>query len=145
MPVCKHCGVRISKFDTDRCPICGELNPLKDVKSDTIEVTSEINMINDQNLAYEPVKRSTFLLLSILLGWTGINWFYAKLKKPGLIWLIAHLVFLGGLFALLFVLSHNILISILVPFGVAYVINTIMGILIHINPNFKDGHGNLLK
>ena len=52
MPVCRHCGTRITKFDTDRCPVCGELNPLEGVTSDTVEITTEIDLSDELKKTY---------------------------------------------------------------------------------------------
>ena len=75
MPICRHCGSRISKLDKDRCPICGEINPLEGVNSDTIEVTSDIDLSNPAFSDYKPKKRKVFLLLSCLIGYKGTAFF----------------------------------------------------------------------
>lgn len=145
MPVCKHCGVRISKFDTDRCPICGELHPLKDVRSDTIELTGEIKVGDQTFTDFHPVKKMVFLLLSCLIGWTGASWFYARYKKQGLFWLLINVALIGGLFGLLFIFTKTLWLSILIPVVFAYLVNVVMGVYIFKNPTFKDGNGNLLR
>ena len=49
MPYCKNCGSRITKFDNDICPICGAKNPLEGVTSDTVEITSELDIHDKEN------------------------------------------------------------------------------------------------
>ena len=147
MPICRHCGVRISKFDKDRCPICGELEPLKDVKSDTIEVTSEID-INERDLLfkYKPRKRTTLLLLSMLLGWTGAPFFYLYYKKMGFIWLLANLIIFAGAFSAFYFPSLlNLPLSIIIPLGVLYISNITLGLIIFFRKNVKDKNNNLLR
>ena len=44
MPNCRNCGARLSKFDTDLCPVCGIKNPLEGISSETVEITSQIDL-----------------------------------------------------------------------------------------------------
>ena len=144
MPVCRHCGSRISKLDKDRCPICGEINPLEGVNSDTIEVTSVLDISSDE-LAFKPKTKKMFLLLSCLVGWLGIQFFYLKYKRAGLIWLAINLAILGGGFCAFFFGVHNLLLAILIPLLVVYAANIVFGLVIFKKPSFKDGDGNLLR
>ena len=48
MPYCKNCGARITKFDKDLCPVCGAKKPLEGAHSDTIEITTELNVHNKE-------------------------------------------------------------------------------------------------
>ena len=145
MPVCRHCGSRISKFDKDRCPVCGEINPLEGVSSDTIEITSRIDITPKDYNDFKPKKRSTFLLLACLIGWTGAEFFYLKYKRAGIIWLVINLLVLVGGFLGLFLGAKSLLLGLLIPFGVVYLLSIIMGLAIYFNPSFKDANENLLK
>ncbi len=145
MPICRHCGSRISKLDKDRCPICGEINPLEGVNSDTVEVTSVLDISPDDYSDYKPRTRKTFLLLSILIGWLGTQFFYLKYKRAGLIWLLANLAILGGGFAAFFFGVHSLLLAILIPLLVVYAANVSFGLVIFFKPNFKDANSNLLR
>ena len=49
MPYCKNCGSRITKFDKEICPVCGEKKPLDGAVSDTVEITTELN-VKDKNI-----------------------------------------------------------------------------------------------
>ena len=41
MPNCRNCGARITKFDKDICPVCGQKNPLMGVDVvKSVEVTN---------------------------------------------------------------------------------------------------------
>ena len=145
MPVCRHCGSRISKLDKDRCPICGEINPLEGVNSDTIEVTSVLDISSSEELAFKPKTKKMFLLLSCLIGWVGAQFFYLKYKRAGLIWLAINLVILAGGFCAFFFGVHNLLLAILIPLLVLYAANIVFGLVIYKKPSFKDGDGNLLR
>ena len=145
MPVCRHCGSRISKLDKDRCPVCGEINPLEGVNSDTIEVTSVLDISSSDELAFKPKTKKMFLLLSCLIGWVGAQFFYLKYKRAGLIWLAINLVILGGGFCAFFFGVHNLLLAILIPLLVLYAANIAFGLVIFKKPSFKDGDGNLLR
>ena len=145
MPVCRHCGSRISKLDKDRCPVCGEINPLEGVNSDTIEVTSVLDISSSDELAFKPKTKKTFLLLSCLIGWLGLQFFYLKYRRAGLIWLAINLVILAGGFCAFFFGVHNLLLAILIPLLVLYAANIAFGLVIFKKPSFKDGDGNLLR
>ena len=145
MPVCRHCKARISKLDKDRCPVCGELNPLEGVNSDTIEITGNINISDGSFTDYKPKKRKVFFLLSCLLGWTGIHFFYLKFYKPGLIWLAANVVILAGAFCAFYFGAHNLLLAILIPLLVIYSANITMGVITFLKSSVKDADGNLLR
>ena len=145
MPVCRHCKSRISKFDKDRCPVCGELNPLEGVNSDTVEITGNINISQDDFKDYKPKKRTVFLLLSCLLGWTGCQFFYLKYHKAGLIWLAANIVILAGAFCAFFFGAKNTLLAVLIPLLVIYTANIVLGIVTYLKSSVKDADGNLLR
>ena len=123
MPSCRYCGSRISKFDKDICPVCGTKNPLQGVGSDTMEVTSQIDLNNFQEGQKVKCRRKRLLLFFLTIGFTGAPFFYLKKKKNGLIWLIMNLVILAGVFALLFFLAKlHIAIAILVPVLIVYLL-----------------------
>ena len=145
MPVCRHCGSRISKLDKDRCPICGELNPLEGVSSDTVEVTSVVDITSDDVYGFKPKKRRTFILLSCLIGWLGTQFFYLKYLRAGFIWLLVNLVILGGGFSAFFFGVHSLLLAILIPLLVVYAANITFGFVIYLKPSFKDADNNLLR
>ena len=145
MPVCRHCGSRITKFDKDRCPICGELNPLEGVNSDTVEITSEVDLSSADFSAFKPRKKLTTLLLSCLIGWLGSTFFYLGYKKVGFFWLLGNLVVIGGAFAAFYFGLKSLLFGILVPSVAAYLVNIIVGLYLYKNPTLKDSDGNLLK
>ena len=44
MPSCRNCGARLSKFDSDICPVCGTKKPLEGVSTETIDITSQVDM-----------------------------------------------------------------------------------------------------
>ena len=145
MPVCRHCGSRISKLDKDRCPVCGEINPLEGVNSDTVEVTSVLDISSSEELAFKPKTKKTFLLLSCLIGWLGLQFFYLKYRRAGLIWLAINLAILAGGFCAFFFGVHSLLLAILIPLLVLYAANIAFGLVIFKKPSFKDGDGNLLR
>ena len=77
MPKCKNCGSRLTKFDKDVCPVCGTKNPLDGVTSDTVEMTSFINM--EQNRDFRVKKKSTMLFYSFVAGFTVFTIFFDPL------------------------------------------------------------------
>lgn len=145
MPVCRHCGSRIEKFNKDRCPICGEINPLEGSSSDTVEVTGVIDISPNDYADFKPKTRKTFLLLSCLIGWLGVQFFYLKYKRAGFIWLAINLAILGGGFCAFFFGVHSLLLAILIPLLVVYTANIAFGLVIFKKPSFKDADSNLLR
>ena len=76
MPYCKNCGARITKFEKDICPICGQKKPLEGATSDTVEITTELKIHDkDRKEQYKAHFRfDTFLLF--LFYW----YFSTKIK-----------------------------------------------------------------
>lgn len=145
MPVCKNCGSRITKFDKDMCPICGSKNPLEGVSSETIEITSEIDLGNPEFKNYHFTSRLITCLLFAIFGVFGCGFFYAEYKKTGLIWLLINAVIIGGIGSLLaFVTPLSILWGYLTPVIVCYACNIAMGLYFLLKSNLKDGNGEFM-
>ena len=146
MPYCKNCGSRITKFDNDICPICGAKNPLEGVTSDTVEITSELDIHDKENKKiYNAHFRITAFVFFVFLGWTGAGWFYLNFKKLGWIWLLSNLVLIGGLMALFIILtSPAFWVSYVAPFAVAYLINMGIGVFYLVKADLKDGNGEFI-
>ena len=145
MPNCRNCGARLSKFDTDLCPVCGIKNPLQGISSETVEVTSQIDLSQMKEGQQVVRRRKTLTLFFYTLGFTGAPFFYIKRSLIGLIWLISNLLVIGGLFALLyFAFKTHIAVSIVVPLLVAYVVNAIVGVVYNFLPNINDGEGEFI-
>ena len=144
MPNCRNCGARLSKFDTDLCPVCGIKNPLEGISSETVEITSQIDLSQMKEGQKVKRRRKILTLLFYVLGFTGAAFFYIKKAMLGLIWLICNLVVMGGLFALFYFTVKNLVVAIIVPVLVAYVINIIVGVVYNFLPNIKDGEGEFI-
>lgn len=146
MPYCRSCGARITKFEKDMCPICGAKNPLEGASSDTIEVTSEldINEKTNRKIYKAHFRFDTFMWFSFL-GFTGAGFFYLNFKKVGYIWLAANLAFIGGLIALFVaLLSPKSWISYVAPIALTYVINMAIGVYYLVKKDVKDGNGEFI-
>lgn len=142
MPICKNCKSRIDKFNKDRCPICGVENPFEGVTSDTVEITSSIDV---DNLNYKPRKKKTFLIFSICLGFFGVEFFYIYNKTLGFVSFLTNIlvIFLGG-----FLLGHFSILGYLGGFGIfiatMFLVNTIIGLYVFKTPNLKDARGEFI-
>ena len=146
MPVCRNCGSRLSKFDKDICPICGIKNPLDGVSSDTVEITAEIASVKSEIKNYQPKSRGIAFVLSLFIGWTGAPYFYLKYMMNGLIWMIINLGVAFGFFALFyFLISLELLISIVIPIGIVYLLNLCLGLFFLYHHDLKDGRGEFLR
>ena len=146
MPYCKNCGSRITKFEKDICPICGAKQPLVGASSDTVEITTELNVHDRQGeLKYAAHYRITAFVLFAFLGWTGAGFFYLNFKKFGWIWLACNLAVIGGLMAL-FILTLGVKtwISYVAPFAVIYLINMGLSLYFLFKNDVKDGNGEFI-
>ena len=145
MPNCKRCGSRISKFDKDICPVCGFEHPLNDVKSNTIEITSEIS-ISKESINYKYKTRLTTFILFFLCGFLGVGYFYLSYKKRGIIWCILNLLIITGIILLLyFACNLELVLAILIPIIAAYLINAAIGLFYLLKSDIKDGNGDFLR
>lgn len=145
MPNCKSCGSRLSKFDKDICPICGCVNPLKNVTSETIEITSEISL-SSEAFNYKAKERFIAFILFFLCGFLGIGYFYLAMPKKGFIWLGINVAFILGLgFLLSLPLKFGYLLGFVVTIIIVILINTIIGLYYLLKKDIKDGRGEFLK
>lgn len=145
MPNCRNCGARLSKFDTDICPVCGVKDPLQGISSETVEITSQIDLSGMKEAQRVVRRRKTMTILFYAAGWTGAPFFYIKRKLIGLIWLLSNLIVLGGLFAIFnFGAKTHIALSILIPVLIIYFANAIVATIYYFAPNIKDGDGEFI-
>ena len=146
MPVCKNCNARISKFDKDRCPVCGCVDPISTEHSETVEITSNISLDNELGKSVKIRKKSVVLLLALLLPFFGTPFYYLRFPKKGLIWLAINVSLIGILFVLAyFLILKNLLWSIVTPLIIAYIFNIWLGILLYSKKDYKDGYGELVR
>ena len=146
MPYCKNCGARITKFEKDLCPICGQKHPLEGATSDTVEITTDLK-IHDKNRQekYKAHFRLDTFLLFLFVGFTGAGFFYLNFKKRGLIWLICNLVAIAGLTVLfIFLLSPKSWITYVAPFAAVYLVNIGVGVYYLCKTDIKDGNGEFI-
>ena len=145
MPNCRNCGARLSKFDSDICPVCGIKDPLKGISSETVEITSQIDLGEMKEEQKIVRRRKTMTLLFYALGWTGAAFFYIKKAVVGLVWLLANLLVMGGVFAIFyFAIKANIVIDIIVPILIVYFVNAVFATIYYFAPNLKDGDGEFI-
>ncbi|MBR0294831.1 MAG: hypothetical protein IJQ67_02860 [Bacilli bacterium] len=150
MPVCKNCNARISKFDKDRCPVCGFPNPISTENSETVEITSNISLEKELKRGVKIKKKITVFLLSILLPFFGTPFYYLGYLKKGLIWLLINALFIGSVFSILFFLAftnldNKLLLSLIIPLSIAYLANIAVGIKYLIMNDYKDANGELVR
>lgn len=142
MPICKNCKSRIDKFNKDRCPICGVEKPFEGVTSDTVEITTSLD-VDDMN--FKPRKKKLFLIFSICLGFFGVEFFYVYKKAAGVIMLFINALVIGaggGFVGEFSPLSYGAAFGIFI--ALAIVINTVIGLLHFFTPNLKDGRGEFI-
>ena len=146
MPKCKYCGSRITKFDKDICPICGESHPLEGVSSETIEITSNLDLSEAELKSFKPTTKFHTLILFVLVGWTGAPMFYLNYINHAFIWLVFNLTIIGGLgsvFAFFTPIGH--VMGYILGLTISYIINIGVGIFVFLKHNLKDGRGEFLR
>ena len=145
MPSCRNCGARLSKFDSDICPVCGTKRPLEGVSSETVEITSQVDLSGFNDGQKVVRRRKKMLLLSLLVGFTGALFFYIKKAVLGFVWLLANVAFIAGLLlVLLFAAKLNIVLAVLIPVLSVYMVNAIVGLIYFFKQNLKDGEGEFV-
>ena len=145
MPSCRNCGARLSKFDSDICPVCGTKRPLEGVSSETVEITSQVDLSGFNDGQKVVRRRKKMLLLSLLAGFTGALFFYIKKAVLGFVWLLANVAFIAGLLlVLLFAAKLNIVLAVLIPLLSVYMVNAIVGLIYFFKQNLKDGEGEFV-
>ncbi|NLB48672.1 MAG: hypothetical protein GX813_02360 [Erysipelotrichia bacterium] len=146
MPNCRYCGSRISRFDKDLCPICGTKSPLEGVKSDTMEITAQVDIDRIKEGQKVLRRRQHVLLFFALIGFSGAGFFYLKYKLRSLVWMLVNaLVITGAFFLFVQVLATDLLLSILLTIGLIYLINISTGIFYYLIPNLKDKEGEYVN
>ena len=145
MPSCRNCGARLTKFDSDICPVCGTKKPLEGVSSETVEITSQVDLSGFNDGQKVVRRRKKMFLLGLLVGFTGALFFYIKKAVLGLIWLVANVAYIAGLLLiLLFAAKAGLVISILVPVLTAYLVNSLVSLFYFFKQNLKDGEGEFV-
>ena len=145
MPTCRNCGARLSKFDKDICPVCGTTDPLKGVNSETVEITSQVDLSGFQEGQKVVRRRKKMLILFLSLGFTGLGFFYLKKKRDALVYLFVNVLLFTSSFLLLYLLAHlHIALAIILPIVLMYVLSVIFGLVYYFTPNLKDGEGEFV-
>ncbi len=143
MPYCKYCNSRISKFDTDICPLCGGLRPLDDVTSETIDITKEIKMDGSEFTNYKPKRRGVCFAWSATLGIFGAPLYYLGYVWLGILWLFVNLLIIaGGGVTLGYYFSWIYLIVIAIAM---YVLNLLFGLFYLFRDNLKSKDGEFVR
>ena len=144
MPNCKNCGARISKFDKDICPVCGTKNPLEGVSSETVEITSQIDLNNFVEGQKVVCRRKKMLILFLACGFSAAQFFYLKRKKFAILWLIINLVIMAAVYFLISMFRSPLAVCIIVAVLSTYILNSIMGAIYYFLPDLKDGEGEFV-
>ena len=145
MPKCKNCNSRIDRFSKDRCPVCGVEFPFEGVSSDTIEITTNIDVDKvDQNY-YRPCRKRELFMFFALLGVFGAPFFYLKKNKEGIIQFISNIICISLMsFLLAYFTVLSVGYAILISVGSMYLLNIIFGVVVVSQPNLKDGKGEFV-
>ena len=144
MPKCKNCGSRLTKFDKERCPICGTPNPFANENAETVDITSEFNISDPELRGAAPRSRKKALILFILLGWTGYPFYYLRFKKKSLFWGIFNISFIACVTLLVGLFAHMFWLGAVISCGSVLLFNTGVGLYYLLFPDIKDGSGEFI-
>lgn len=145
MPICKNCGSRITKFDKDMCPICGEKNPFNTESDQTQDITGVIGKVgNDLDLS-KTRKRKTMIALAFSLGFAGAPLFYIGYIRNALVWVLINVVAIAAAILIPTLIGNPIWVGLIIMAGVLVLSNLVLGTLLSIKHNFKDSYGELIK
>ncbi len=150
MPKCKNCHKNITKFDKERCPYCGCLNPLEGHNYETSDITQTIDILsNKEEVKFVQHKKLTNNILMMFLGIFGADLFYLGFYKSALIRLAINIVVYGILFETFYFTNifsiYSLLLSLIIPFGILFVVYFILGIISFSIKSKKDSNGVFLK
>ena len=145
MPVCRNCNKRIDRFNKDRCPICGIEHPFEGVSSDTVEITTNID-VDSVGVDYNPRKKKKMLLFFCLIGLTGIPFFYLHKKTFGIFQIVWSVLIIAGVSLLLwwFTPIYSALCGV-IALAATYLVNCLIGLIMYKTPNLKDGDGEFVQ
>ena len=144
MPACRNCGARLTKFDREVCPVCGTKNPLMGVASETVEMTSFINM--EQNKDFRVKKKTTMLFYAFVAGFTGLPFFYLHDIKKGVICVVMNILYFIMSFILLStVLGMTPVVTVVLNILMMYFVNSLVGIELYFKDSLKDGFGEFVR
>lgn len=148
MPKCKYCGESITKFDKERCPFCGEKNPIDKNSEDTIDITQTVETFDDKCSNkyddFKPHKKSICALLSMVLGIFSLDLFYLGFIKEALIRIFINALFFSCLFFPIFFLTDFKILSFVLPICCLYVFYIIVGFFYLLSKKKKDKKGVFL-
>ena len=144
MPICKNCKTRIERFNKDRCPFCGVEKPFEGMSSDTVEITTNID-VGDINVDYHPRKKKTLFILFVTLGIFGVPFFYLHKALVGVLYGLLNLALIAGCsFLLYYFTPASLWISIILFVVVMTLINSLVGLIFNGKSNLKDGRGEFV-
>lgn len=143
MAKCRNCGRDISSFDKDICPYCGTLNPIED-NYQTKDVTSIIPKVEGEVKLKKQKSLLTYLLLGIFFGIFGVEYFYLKKWKEGLISIALTLLITGGLGSIFFFLVDPLKNAwgYLLPLLVCFLASFVYSLLTFLKGNVKDNEND---
>lgn len=144
MPKCKYCGARLTKFDKERCPVCGAVAPFANDQSQTVDITKEFDFNNPELKDATPRFRKKVFLYFALLGWCGYPFYYLRKKKMFPIWGAINIVLIVGFSVLFSYVTKMIWLGILIGIGIIELVNICYGLFYLLFPDIKDGSGEFL-
>lgn len=144
MATCKNCGATIHG-DSKICERCGIINPIKQKKVRTIDLTlvGDKEEFSGINKISQPKSRKLVLLYYIIGGFFGLPYFYLGKVRNGILAIVSHLIMIGAGFGLSFAFKYyNYLVISLCLIGLILIINLILGLINFFNQDLLDAKGD---
>lgn len=143
MAKCKNCGSKIEENATV-CDICGQINPIKQKKVKTVDITTRLEHDKIDFSGYRPKSRKVAVTLFFLLGFSGFPYFYLAEKAKAYISILSSIIILSCSVLLGLFLFQQWLIPLLIALVVIYAIHIGVGIRYLLHHDIKDGQGEFL-
>ena len=145
MPECRHCHEQIDKFETDICPYCGGKNPIPDTYK-TMDITKPITKMNGEKFVlYKSKSQKVYVILCMLLGFSGAHNFYIKKPKYGLVDIIISVVVIAGFGSVLTFATPLSFFGYLVAFCIAWFMFFVYSFYLRRKDSPRDGDGEFLR
>jgi hypothetical protein len=143
MARCKNCGSQIED-NSSVCSVCGQINPIKQKKVKTVDITTRLEQDKVDFSAYRPKSRKIAVLLFCLVGFSGAPYFYLADKAKAYISILSSVIFIASAILLGVFVLGDLLLPLLIVIGALYAINIFIGLRYLTHHDIKDGQGEFL-
>lgn len=143
MAKCKNCGKEIDN-SSSVCPTCGQINPIKNKKVRTLDITTQLDHDMKVIENYKPKRRIVAAILFWFLGFSGAPYFYLENKVKALMSIFSSVLIIVSALLLGVFIGNDVFVPLLIAIGMVYLVNIIVGLYYLTHHELKDGKGEFL-